>query len=138
MAAIVFRIISVAVFATVMVSCGGRSEFVGAWRGERDVKPRPGEDPAMLRTYSRLDLTIEADGRFQMVDAGMPKAGAVRYEGKDAFLRVETILERPLTPGVAEMNEEILLLPQPDGSLLLTDPKGFDAKPIRLRRKTAP
>lgn len=123
------------------LACAPSFRFAGDWRGHRDIEVKPGEDAAMLRTISRIDLKIEPDGHFDMVDAGMPKSGRVRYGDGKAFLEVKTLMNRPIEeagPGVQRQNREIELTPDGPDALLFHDPAGFDPGPIRLERQSQP
>jgi hypothetical protein len=59
--------------------------------------------------------------------------------GKDkAFLTITRMLDRPISSagsGTQEMNKDLVATWQEDGSILLDDPGGFDAEPVRLTRQ---
>ena len=129
------------VFALVLASmgCGGPSfNFEGHWSGKRNLPRRPGDDDVILNTISKVDVDVKPDGKFDLFDAGMPKSGRYRTEGLKAFLKVETIMERPVEEhGTAsvEMNKEIQLMAQKDGSIVFSDPGAAWQEPVKLVRE---
>lgn len=127
--------------AWVGAGCNGSAQFQGRWVGERDIPVPEGGDRALAATIGRVRLEIKPNGRFDLVEAGMPKSGRVRYADGRAFLRIERIMHDPiekLSPHVARENHEIVLTVQRDGTLLYDDPRGFDPEPLVLRRETKP
>jgi hypothetical protein len=97
------------------------------------VEARPGSDPTIVRTLSKIRLEIQPGGRFTMIDAGMGKAGDIRYADGKALLKVRTMLgqEAPEAP-------EIALTPQDDGTLVYDDPAGFETAPVIMKRESQP
>jgi hypothetical protein len=71
--------------------CGGvDSNYVGRWRGEREVTAAPDADPAIVGTYRRVTLQIQPDGNFEMIDGGIPKRGRVAGDR----LEVMSVMDR--------------------------------------------
>lgn len=126
--------------------CGSSERFVGKWQGERDVRAQPGADPYIVKTLSRIRITITDKGTFEMQDAGMPKTGTVRVGSKDgktvAFLKIDAIMDRPLAeqPRTTQdrNSQEIELTLQPDGTATYVDPQGFEEKPVVMKRESQP
>jgi hypothetical protein len=107
----------------------------GAWIGHRDVAAS-GLDPAVAKSLGLVKLTIR-DGRFELLEAGVPKEGSVRYDPDRALLHVEKYMGRPIeqaAQGIRENNVPLEIKPGPDGTLLFHDPKGFDREPLVLRK----
>lgn len=116
-----------------------RFQWEGAWRGERPI-PKEIDDPVIARTLARVEVTLHANGTFDLFEAGIPKSGVYRIVGGEALLKVKEFLNRPIAEqgsSAEAMNEEIRLKALPEGALLYSDPRGFDAAPIRLERLPA-
>jgi len=114
------RIISVSVVvALLQVGCGGPSPYVGSWLGERDIEFEPGTDPALSGTARRVSLRIQPDGKFLLVDGGMPMEG--RLEANR--LTVQYVADRPVPP---EFPQAYGLI-EDQGTVKLTTPTGIIA-----------
>ncbi|MBZ0214673.1 MAG: hypothetical protein K8H99_12805 [Nitrospirae bacterium] len=107
----------------------------GEWLGQREV-PVSGLDPAVAKSLGLVKLTIR-DGRFELLEAGIPKEGSVRYDPDRALLHVEKYMGRPMdqaAKGIRENNVPLEIKPGHDGTLLFHDPKGFDREPLVLKK----
>ena len=116
---------------------GSSFNFVGDWRGFRDIKALPGEDPTILRQLSKLDLTVRPNGTFELVESGMPYEGKSRESGGTLYLRIETVMGKPVEsePAYKKVGEiELELKPLENGRLQFTDPAGFEKKPVVMER----
>jgi hypothetical protein len=132
------RAATLLILITLIAACGPRFNWQGTWVGERPLgEIPPGVEPAAARTLSRIQVTIRDNNRFELIEAGVPIEGSVRFRGRDAVLSPELVLGRPLreSPGAENVHRDILLEPQPDGTVLYYDgsPLG-PAGPIRLER----
>lgn len=134
--------IGLVLFATLaLAGCGRTFDFQGVWKANRNLPTPPGGDPAIAKTLGAIRLEILGNGRFTLLEGGVPKEGSISYREGKAFLNVDTYMDRPIEdagPQVVAQNVPIELAPQPDGSITLTDPKGFDPKPIVLKRESQP
>ncbi len=140
------RIISVAVLAlgltlTALVGCESQSQkWYGDWEGDlQRADPIPGND--VVTTINKVRLTILPNGTFELLRSGINESGTHRL-GKDrAFLTITHVLGRPvgqLGTGAEKMNKDLTAVWQSDGSVLLSDPGGFDERPVRLTRREQP
>src|SRR5687767_11941287 len=60
--------------------------FEGQWSGKRALaNNEKGEDP-ILNTIAKVDLELKSNGRFTLLEGGIPKEGTYRTEGQKAFL----------------------------------------------------
>jgi hypothetical protein len=121
------------------LACSGSSfNFEGKWSGKRSLpNNEKGENP-ILNTIAKVDLDLKPSGRFTLLEGGIPKEGTYRTEAKKAFLKVDTFMDRPIEDQgkvAVDMNKEIELVAQPDGSLLFNDPAGLDPQIVRLERQ---
>ncbi len=122
-------------------SCGPRFDYGGTWTGDRDLPVPEGGNPAVARTLGKIELTILANGRFEMLHEGLPKTGTVRYESDRAFLEIKSILGeavKEMGEPVVRHNRALELRPVDLNSIELRDPAGFYPEPVVLRRKTQP
>ena len=132
----------ISLIALARISCSSNSfNFEGKWSGKRSLpNNEKGENP-ILNTIAKVDLDLKSNGRFTLLEGGIPKEGTYRTEGKKAFLKVDTFMDRPIEDQgklAVDMNKEIELTAKEDGSLLFTDPAGLDPQSVRLERAKAP
>ncbi|MDX2065880.1 MAG: hypothetical protein SFX74_09080 [Fimbriimonadaceae bacterium] len=86
-----FARIAPLVLAACILGCASvPPEYVGRWRGERELNAAPDADPAVVGTYRRITLKIEEDGSFEMIDGGIPKRGRVAGDR----LEVMSVMDR--------------------------------------------
>jgi hypothetical protein len=114
--------------------CGGPGfDFTGTWRGERQVENAP---PHIAGAIGKVELEMMPNGRFRLTHLSLPTEGRYRIEDGVALLTVEQALGKPVIPGSPEsqLHQEIRLVPQDDGSLLMSDPGEFGLGPVRLTR----
>lgn len=98
-------------------------------------------DNDVRRTVDLIRLTILPNGTFEMLRSGINESGTHKLGKERAFLTITKILGRPvqqLGPGAEQMNKDLTAVWQSDGSLLLSDPGGFDALPVKLSRAEQP
>jgi hypothetical protein len=134
------RSISVAAVALGLLGCGQRFDYTGTWRGERTLELTPETDRAMANTLRRVELTIKPDGRFVLVQGGLPKEGRVHYGGDRASLEVETILGQPAHregDGRAK-GADPEVTPTSEGKLQIYDPAELGPERILLSRLPQP
>ncbi len=121
--------------------CTATINWTGRWEGNRHLKTPSGGNPSIAYTLGSVQLDIDANGHFTMQEAGIPKTGDIRIDQKRAYLHVKTFMGKPISalgPNAQQMNPEIELIREKDGSILLTDPAGFDQSPIRLVKTAKP
>lgn len=128
------------VAACLTASCGPSFRFEGTWIGFRDYKARPGENPEILRTLSKIELTIKPNGQFELIEAGIPFEGPWREFGGKAFLKIQSVMRRPIEEsGYSKLGEkEIEVTSLENGTVDYFDPGGYDGKPINLKRQSKP
>lgn len=134
------RSISVAALLAVVLSpigCGPRFNWEGTWTGNRNLPPKNGEDPIVLRTIGQVTVIIEGS-QFKMKEGGMPFTGTVRHADGKAFLKVETRMNTPISKEPKEVQDamkEIELTPREDGKIDFVDPGGLITEPLALERE---
>ena len=133
------RISLICLISLIAAACSTNSfNFEGKWSGKRSLpNNEKGENP-ILNTIAKVDLDLKSNGRFTLLEGGIPKEGTYRTEGKKAFLKVDTFMDRPIEDQgkvAVDMNKEIELAAKEDGSLLFTDPAGLDPQSVRLERQ---
>jgi hypothetical protein len=117
--------------------CSSSFQWSGKWSGKRDLPLPEGGDPSILATISKVELSLEAGGRFELLEGGLPKSGTFRSGGPKAYLKVTHFMERPiesLGDSAVKMNQEIVLSAQKDGTILFDDPGGIAKGTVVLSR----
>lgn len=118
--------------------CGGSFAWTGKWVGKRTLELPPNGNPYVMATLAKVELTILPNGRFELLESGVPKSGTVRTEGRRAYLKVTHFMDRPLSDqgeAALKMNQEIRLSVQKDGSIEFDDPGGLVREKVRLVRE---
>lgn len=118
--------------------CGNSHRWQGKWVGKRDVKPRPGEDISILNTLTKIELTVHSDGRFDLLQSGVPFGGRIRDVGKKAYLKVDSYFNKYILddPSMKRLTDsEIELSAVNENEISFHDPTGFDEKPVVLKRE---
>jgi hypothetical protein len=122
--------------------CSGESQkWQGTWVGDLNRTAPDAPDDYKAHTINLIELKILSDGTFEMMESGIPKSGTVRLGREKAFLTITRVLDRPISSagsGTQDMNKDLVATWQEDGSILLDDPGGFDAGPVRLTRPEQP
>lgn len=120
-------------------ACGGPSfNFTGHWTGRRDLPKKPDDNAVILNSIAKVDLELRPDGRFELLEGGVPRSGSYRVDGRDAYLRVTHFMNRPIEDQgqtAVKLNQEIELKAQNDGSITLRDPAGFTKDSVKLVRE---
>lgn len=124
-------------------ACGGppRYDWIGTWRGERNLEAPSGTSEVLRTTLARVEVTLNANGTFDLFEAGIPKDGTVRYADGKAFLKVLNFMGRPISEqgtSAEAMNEEMVLQSVDADTVSYVDPRGFDDAPIELKRLPQP
>jgi len=120
------------------VGCGPTFNFQGHWVGKRNLPKQPGGDDAVLNTIAKVDLKFLPNGRFELLEGGVPKLGTYRTEGTTAFLRVTHYMDRPISEqgsAAVAMNDEIQVKSTPEGKVIFSDPRGLWQEPVTLTRE---
>ena len=76
--------------ALLLASCGAPVP-TGTFRGSRDEAGRPGADPVVVAQLNRVILRIDAEGRADLEDGGIPWEGQVSRAGDRLVLSVEAV-----------------------------------------------
>lgn len=138
----VVRRAAVAVVACIaLCGCGRSFDYYGKWVAKRDIATPAGGDKDIAATLAKVELTIKQDGRFELFEGGVPKSGTVRFAKDRAYISVDTYFGQPIEragPEVVAQNAEMSLTPVDSNTLEFHDPKGFDPKPIMLKREAQP
>jgi hypothetical protein len=124
------------------LGCSGESQkWHGTWVGDLQRTAPDAPKDFKSNTINLIKLMILPNGTFEMMESGIPKSGTVRLGQDKAYLTITRILDRPVSSagsGTQEMNKDLVATWQEDGSILLDDPGGFDAAPVRLTREEQP
>jgi hypothetical protein len=135
MAAIV-KSITVALLMLGLISgCASVSKkWYGTWEGDLQ-RADPATPLHERNTINLLRIRILPDGTFEMLESGIPIEGTCVLGSKKAFLRPRKTLGQPVDPS---KSKEMTLTWQDDGTVLWTDPGGFDGGSVRLSMKPQP
>lgn len=117
----------------VIPGCGGSGHaWKGKWVGNRDELILPGKDNDVIAaTLKRIEITLNGDGTFDMVEMGIPQRGSYSLNGDEAKLKIRSRLDREVDPNM----KELILTWQQDGSVLYDDPGGFYPEPVKLEKE---
>ena len=133
-------VVGLAVFTA--QGCSHAAEkWMGDWEGTANRTSPGTPDDEISHAINTIKLSIHPNRTFDLVDAGIAKSGDATLGGDTAFLKIKRILDRPVSSlgsGAVKMNQGIDLKMQSDGSILMTDPWGFDKGPIVLHRSPQP
>lgn len=77
-----------------LLGCQDGSNWVGEWRGSREVLIPEGADPSVAQTLAKVKLTIKPSGSFDLTEEGFTKSGDSSLGDKWAELRVKRMLGR--------------------------------------------
>lgn len=129
------KIMALTVLAVlVLTGCGDRADWVGEWKGSRNIPLVPGEDPNVATTMRLIKLKITKEGHFELSEEGFGKAGPALLGADTATLTIDTMLGRriqSLGADAARMGGERKLKFQKDGTILfLRD----NFEPVTLNR----
>jgi len=97
---VMLKSISLAFVALLMTGCAPRFEFEGSWKGRRDLSAEKDLRDDIRQTLERVEIKIDGS-RFEMFEAGVPKAGRVAFGSDRATLFVESVLGRPSKDGAS-------------------------------------
>ncbi len=123
-------------FALLSLGCGPSHDWsTGVWKGDRQLA---GEDPAMMRTLSKVELTLRPEGRFELIESGLSGAGRWQSEGDYVWLDLEEMLRRPISPRDRAEMHPIELRWLGDDRLEYRNPNGFTPTSVILKRETKP
>lgn len=133
--AAITRILALTPFALLTLGgCGGDSaKWVGTWEGERKGLVDPSLTDNVANGLRRIEIKIGQDGRYEMVEAGIPTKGQVHFGKERALLTVMSRMDRELTVP----HQDLILEFQEDGSILYRDPNNDFPQPARLTRVSA-
>jgi hypothetical protein len=123
-------------------------KWIGTWTGNIKLKPLPGQNETMINTLGKVEVTIHPDRTFDLFESGLPKAGTVSYSNGKAYLKIETLMGKPIEgegDAAVKMNHDITLTLLDDNTLQYVDPgsprrdpDGTMPEPLKLERKTQP
>lgn len=125
-----------------LFGCAGRNaEYYGSWIGTVDRADPDMPDDYIKKGVNTIRLEINDNGTFRMVDSMIPKSGTFKVGSEGAKLKITHVMERPISEmgdGAATMNKEISLVLKEDGTLVFTDPGGFDEGPVVMKKDSQP
>jgi hypothetical protein len=117
----------------------GPGDWVGRWEGRRPISVEPGQDPSVAYTLGRVELTIHEDGTFELLEAGMPKAGRGRYWPDRAELRIETLLGRPVEVVSMDRRLRVVRIERgKDGIVRFFGDEPINASPLVISKSQRP
>lgn len=79
----------------VLAGCATALPLDGDWSGDLGLKAKPGQDPSIAVTLSKVNLHFSGTGRFELLYHGIFYKGEVKRNEKDADLVVDTVINRP-------------------------------------------
>ena len=123
-------------------------KWIGTWTGNLYLKALPGQNQSMINTLGKIEVTIHPDRTFDLFESGLPKGGTVSYSSGKAYLKIETVMNKPLSEQgevAVKMNHDITLRFIDDNTVEYVDPgsprrnpDGTAPEPVKLERKTQP
>jgi hypothetical protein len=117
-----------------------RFDYVGTWRGMREVRGQPGADPDVLRSIGKIELKVDGRDRFSIFVSPYVLEGRLERTSTGAALPVEIVQGKPIERQSTEFRAEIPrieLFPQENGTLRLKDPRQPQSEVV-LTRETKP
>ena len=120
-----------------LISCGPRTDFRGIWSGKRSDKAPPGVPSYEWASISQVKLYIYDNGRFDMMNMGLPKSGTIVVDGNKATLTVTKIANQDVSRQTEETKSTlgpIEIVKQTDGTVLFNDPKSADPTQVVLKQ----
>lgn len=105
---------------------------IGTWKGVRKLSVTAGTDPVVQSTLARVELTIKANGRFDLFDHGLPMSGSVQTNGKALTLYVDSIMNRPASRTTGAPS------PFTVRTISTTDLELSDLTPVILKKEPQP
>lgn len=114
------------------LGCGPGFDFTGTWKGRRSLEGAPDSDPVIVGNLNRVVLTVKPNGRFDLLDFGMPQAGTWRSSGLSANLQIDQVFDQPLRKG--EQVDHPKLEAREDGTVAFASKRGL----VILKRESQP
>jgi hypothetical protein len=118
--------------------CASTDHWTGTWVGEKQGLVDPSkEGDAIANTINKIELTINNDGSFTLVEMGIPMDGTVGREKQRAELHVKNRFGQPITNEIpqAKGQKDRWLEWQNDQTILYHDPDSFYPEPVTLSLK---
>lgn len=101
-----------------LLGCGP-SKFVGFYEGRQ---PQPNAPEPLGPMVAVIKLDLKPAGQFMFTRMSMPWEGEWQERDGKIYMKIDSALGKPSMPGSDLTDKEIVLVPQPDGSLKLEDP----------------
>lgn len=79
----------------VLCGCSTALPLDGDWTGDLGLKAKPGQDPSVAVTLSKVNLHFAGTGRFELLFHGIFYKGDVKRNETDADLVVDTVINHP-------------------------------------------
>jgi hypothetical protein len=120
-----------------LISCGPRTDFRGIWSGKRPGKAPDGVPSYEWASISEVKLYVYDNGRFDLMNMGLPKSGTIVVEGNKATLTVTKIANQDVSRQTDETKATIgpiEVVKQPDGTVIFSDPKSADPSKVVLKQ----
>lgn len=92
------RVVIVAVALTMLAGCevNEARHHVGKWKGRRKVTVPEGADPRVAATLEIVELDVKENGRFTLLNLGIPLEGTVGKQNGKPALWVDSLMMRPI------------------------------------------
>lgn len=87
--------------------CSGRPLPLGTFIGHRNDPGQPGADPVVVAQLNRVILKIDADGKANLEDGGLPWEGHVTRSGDRIDFEVDAINGRGIASQPGELARRI-------------------------------
>lgn len=124
--------------------CGCQSgptfDYVGEWRGLRDVQAVRDANPDVVQSLRSVQLKIDANGEFSLASDNVSKEGILVRTVNGAALEVKTLMGVRVEKQPEEIRRSLVryeLHPRADGKLEFLDP-GKSEGPVLLERAAKP
>lgn len=121
------------------MGCQESSAPVGTFKGVAEVGNLNTTDETLARAIRRVELTLEADGKFSLVLLGLPWSGEAFVNGTELQLKPQYVAERSIDSQPDQLKavaEEIKVSIKSPDTLSITAP-GI-TKPVNLNRLSQP
>ncbi len=92
------RVATAAIVVAALTGCevNEARHHVGKWKGRRKVTVPEGADPRVGATLEIVELEVKENGRFTLLNLGIPLEGTVGKQNGKPALWVDSVMMRPI------------------------------------------
>jgi hypothetical protein len=119
---------------------GLRVDYRGTWEGRRELTLDPSTAPDVATSLQQVVLVIDDQGRFDLLDRGVPRQGNIASTANGLRLEIDRVMGLRLESQPADVREELpryVVSPNEDGTLTLRDLK-VKGDSVNLKRAPKP